>query len=388
MTSWRGDVVADLHQRTLVDVGVLVAALVLDQVVDVDADVARRRLGVVDAHDDAARVDVVDLAAAARLHRGAGVDRRGALDAGADQRLLGPQARDRLALHVGAHQRAVRVVVLEERDQRRGHRHDLARRDVHVLDLVGGRQHEFVAVAAAHELVGELALSSIFAFACAITNCALLDRRQVVDVVGDAAVDDLAVRRLEEAVLVGARVERERVDEADVRAFRRLDRADAAVVRRVHVAHLEARALARQAARAQRRDAPLVRDLGQRVGLVHELRQLRAAEELLDRGRDRLRVDQVVRQQVLALGLAEALLDRALDAHEARAELVLGELADRAHAPVAEVVDVVDLAAAVAQLDQDADHRDDVVVGQRRAPFSSSRPTRRLNFIRPTADRS
>jgi hypothetical protein len=108
-----------------------------------------------------------------------------------------------------------------------------------------------------------------------------------------------------------------------------------------------------------------VRDLGQRVGLVHELRQLRGAEELLDRRADRLRVDQVVRQQVLALGLAEALLDRALDAHEARAELVLGQLADRAHAPVAEVVDVVDLAAPVAQLDQDADDRDDVVVGQR-----------------------
>ena len=195
---------------------------------------------------------------------------------------------------------------------------------------------------------------------------AFLDRRQVVDLVGDLALHHLAVRRLEEAVLVGPRVQRQRVDEADVRAFGRLDRAHPAVVRRVHVAHLEARALAREAARPQRRDAALVRDLGQRVRLVHELRQLRAAEELLDRGGDRLRVDEVVRQQVVALGLAEALLHRALDAHEARAELVLGQLADRAHAAVAEVVDVVDLAAAVAQLDQDLDDGDDVVVGQRR----------------------
>ena len=194
---------------------------------------------------------------------------------------------------------------------------------------------------------------------------AFLDRRQVVDLVGDLALDDLAVRRLEEAVFVRPRVQRERVDEADVRAFRRLDRADAAVVRRVHVAHLEAGALAGEAARPERGDAALVRDLGQRVRLVHELRQLRAAEELLDRRRDRLGVDQVVRQQVLALGLAEALLHRALDAHEARAELVLGELAHRAHAAVAEMVDVVDLAAAVAQLDQDLDDGDDVVVGQR-----------------------
>ena len=53
------------------------------------------------------------------------------------------------------------------------------------------------------------------------------------------------------------------------------NRADAAVVGRVHVAHLEAGALARQAAGPERREPPLVRDLGERVRLVHELRQLR-----------------------------------------------------------------------------------------------------------------
>ena len=108
---------------------------------------------------------------------------------------------------------------------------------------------------------------------------AFLDGREVVDLVGDPAVGHAAVRRSREAVLVELRVQGQRVDQADVRAFRRLDRADAAVVRRVHVAHLEAGALARQAARAEGRDAPLVRDLRQRVGLVHELRQLRGAEE-------------------------------------------------------------------------------------------------------------
>ena len=86
---------------------------------------------------------------------------------------------------------------------------------------------------------------------------------------------DHAVRALDEAVLVDRGVGRERVDQADVRAFRRLDRADAAVMRRMHVAHLEAGALARQTARPQRREAALVRHFRQRVGLVHELRQLR-----------------------------------------------------------------------------------------------------------------
>ena len=194
---------------------------------------------------------------------------------------------------------------------------------------------------------------------------AFLDRRKVLDVLGDLGVLHAAIGRLDEAVLVGARVERQRVDEADVRAFRRLDRADAPVVGRVHVADLEAGALAREAPRAERRDASLVRDLRERVRLVHELRELARAEELLDRRGDGLRVDQVVRHEVLALGLREALAHGALDAHQPGAELVLRELAHRAHAAVAEVVDVVDLAAAVAQLDEDADHRDDVLVGQR-----------------------
>ena len=77
--------------------------------------------------------------------------------------------------------------------------------------------------------------------------------------------------------------------------------ADAAVVRRMHVAHFEAGALARQAARAERRDATLVRDFRQRVVLVHELRQLRGAEELLDRGRHGLGVDQFLRRQAFRL---------------------------------------------------------------------------------------
>ena len=75
------------------------------------------------------------------------------------------------------------------------------------------------------------------------------------------ALGHLAVRRLDEAELVDAGEGRERRDEADVRTFRRLDRADAAVVRRVDVAHLEAGALAREAAGPERREAALVRHL-------------------------------------------------------------------------------------------------------------------------------
>jgi len=65
------------------------------------------------------------------------------------------------------------------------------------------------------------------------------------------------------------------------------------------------------------------------------------------------------------LGLAETLLDGLLDAGQARAVLVLGQFADATHAAVAQVVDVVDFATAIAQLDQDLDDGEDVLVGQR-----------------------
>src|SRR5205814_2623017 len=99
--------VAALDDRTLVDVRVLVRTLVLDQVVDVDADFAGHRLRVVDADHDAVGVDVVHHAAAACGHDSARVLRGHALHTGTDERLFRTQGRHGLALHVGAHQRAV-----------------------------------------------------------------------------------------------------------------------------------------------------------------------------------------------------------------------------------------------------------------------------------------
>ena len=212
-------------------------------------------------------------------------------------------------------------------------------------------------------------LASSGAFACAIASRSSSSaERYFTSAVTFLSVHH-AVRRLDEAEVVHARVGRERRDQADVRPFRRLDRADAAVVRRVHVAHLEAGALAREAARPERREAALVRHRRERVGLVHELRELARAEELLDHRRDGLGVDQVVRHQRLDLLERHALLDRPLHAHQADPVLVLEQLADHAHAAVAEVVDVVDAlvrVGAVLQVDQVLHRLEDVLGAQRR----------------------
>src|SRR5579864_5870574 len=85
---------------------------------------------------------------------------------------------------------------------------------------------------------------------------------------------------LDEPELVDLGVRGEVADQTDVRTLGGLDRADTAVVAVVYVPDVEARALTREAARAERREPALVRQLGQRVVLVHELRQLARPEEL------------------------------------------------------------------------------------------------------------
>ena len=194
-----------------------------------------------------------------------------------------------------------------------------------------------------------------------------LVRGQVVDLVGDLAVHDAAVRSLDETVGVHAGVRRQRADQADVRAFRRLDGAHAAVVGRMDVAHFEAGALAGQAARAQSGQTALVRDAGSRVGLVHELRKLGGSEELLDGRHDGADVHEGLRRDLVRLLHAHALAHNALHAGQADTELVLDQLAHRADATVAEVVDIVGGVAlfAVMQRHDVAHGGDDVLVGQR-----------------------
>src|SRR5207247_901706 len=65
-----------------------------------------------------------------------------------------------------------------------------------------------------------------------------------LDILDYAAIDHLSIGRLDKAELVDACKARERRDKTDVWAFRRLDRADAAVVSRVDVTDLKSGTLA------------------------------------------------------------------------------------------------------------------------------------------------
>ena len=156
---------AHVHQRPLVDGGVLVGAPELLDAVAVVLLEARQRvvpspsaLVIAGVDDDlVGRHAGHDAAAAGDDHR-ARVARHLLLEPGAHQRRLREQQRHRLPLHVRAHQRAVGVVVLEERNQRRGDRDELLRRHVHEVDPVRRQQRVVVPLAAQHQLVGEPAV--------------------------------------------------------------------------------------------------------------------------------------------------------------------------------------------------------------------------------------
>ena len=116
----------------------------------------------------------------------------------------------------------------------------------------------------------------------------------------------------------------------------------------MHVADFEAGPLAVQTAGAQGRQAPLVREHRERIGLVDDLRQFAAAEEVFDGGRNALGIDQAAGRHVLDVLQAHPLLHGAAELEKALAQFVAGQLVDRPQAAVAQVVDVVDFGSRLA----------------------------------------
>src|ERR1700674_1279622 len=111
---------------------------------------------------------------------------------------------------------------------------------------------------------------------------------------GKMSLLDHAVRRFDKPEFVDPRERAHRADETDVRTFRRFDRTNAAVMRRMHVADFESGAIAAQPAGPEGREPALVRQLRERIRLVHELRELRAAEEIANDRAESCRVDQLL----------------------------------------------------------------------------------------------
>ncbi len=133
------DPLPGLYNGRLVDARVLVRAAELGQEVGLDR-ILERHVGIIGigivANDNAGSIGELDDPRAFRHQHRARVAGDAAFEARAHDRRLRPQQRHGLALHVRAHQGAVGVVMLQERDQARRRRYDLVRSDVHVLHFV------------------------------------------------------------------------------------------------------------------------------------------------------------------------------------------------------------------------------------------------------------
>lgn len=232
--------------------------------------------------------------------------------------------------------------MLQERNHGGTHGNHLARGDVNVVDTGGvGKPDIAVLQADLNTLAGEVTLFVLLNLGLSNCEAVLFIGGEVLHLVGDLAVHNLAVRGLNEAESIHAGVGRQRTHQANVRALRSLNRAHTAVVRSVNVSHLNAGALTGQTAWAQRGEAALVGQAGQRVVVVHELGQLRGTEKLADSSRDRAHVNQGGRSNGLRVLSGHALAHNALHAGQADADLVLDELTHGAQATVTKVVDVV-----------------------------------------------
>ena len=107
-----------------------------------------------------------------------------------------------------------------------------------------------------------------------------------------------------------------------------------------------------------------MRDLRQRVVLVHELGQLRGTEVFLHGSSDRLGVDQILRHQAFGLCQRQALFHGPLDTDQAQTELVFCHFTNGTNTTVTEVIDIIDRVLTVSMLIRHFTVFNDVFVGQ------------------------
>ena len=360
---------AQRYARHLVDTGVLVRTGVFGQVINVDTCFARIHLVFVNFDNDTGSIHVLNGTATFSNGSNTGVNGNSTFHTGTNQRLISTQSRNRLTLHVRTHQCTVGVIVFQERDQGRTDGYHLLGGYVHVVNLVTAEQAGFAFATAGNQIFYKVAFVIQVGVRLSDNVVAFFDSRQVVNFVSYNTVGHFTVRSLKETVFVSLCVHGQGVDQTDVRTFRRFDWTYATVVSRVYVSNFEACTFTGQTAWAECGDTTFVRNLRQRVVLVHKLRQLAGTKELFHCCRNRLSVDHILRHQGIQIAQRQTLFHRTLNTYQANAELVFRHFAYGTDTTVTEVVDIIDFAFTVTDIDELLHHFDDVVFAQDTGTF-------------------
>ncbi len=171
----------------------------------------------------------------------------------------------------------------------------------------------------------------------------------VLAFVRNLSINDLTVRRFDQAVFIDDPVVGQRGNQTDVRGFRRFYRAHASIVGIMNVADLEPCAFTGQTARSNG-GKHACESVLQRVSLVHELGQLGSSEEFLDSCNNRTDVDKSLRGHLVLMLGGHSFTNDSFHTGQADAELVLQQFAYAAYAAVAQMVDIIGISCAVFQM--------------------------------------
>ena len=193
--------------------------------------------------------------------------------------------RNSLAHHVRAHERAVSIIVLKERNKGCCDRGTLRRSYVHQAYFVR-RYHRIILF-----ISGFYARTDELTFI--IERSVTLSYRVILFILS-CEVDDtlvgkihftigcLTIRRFDKAKAINLCINTERRNQTDIRAFRRLNRAETAIMGIVYVSHLKTCTVAAQTTRAKSRHTALMSNLSKRILLIHELRKSVRSEVAVD----------------------------------------------------------------------------------------------------------
>ena len=154
-------------------------------------------------------------------------------------------------------------------------------------------------------------------------------------------IDNFTIGGFDETILVDPAIGGQGADQPDVGAFRRLDRADTAVVGVMDIPHIEPGPLSSETTRPQSGKAALVGQFSQRIGLVHELAELTPAEEFAGGSHHGADVDQGHGGQLLWVTDAHAFAHHSFHTQQPNAQLVLDELTHCLDTPVAQMVYII-----------------------------------------------
>ena len=191
--------------------------------------------------------------------------------------------------------------------------------------------------------------------------------RKINHIFGHHAVNNFAVWAFNKAIFVDTSISRQRVNQTNVWTFRCFNRADTTIVGWVHIADFKSGAITAQTTGAQSRQTTFVCNLGQRVVLIHKLRQLRRTEELSDNRGNRFGVDQILRFDIVQNFRRHSFANGSFHTEQAHAILIFHQLTDRANTTVAQVVNIINFAFTVAEFNQVFNNTQNIIFAQNAA---------------------